>query len=143
MAIGTKNKVLQGCGLHHVSIQTQDWEASIRFYQDVLGMDVVAKFGSPERPILLLDIGDGSHVELLAPKAGQADGKNSLPGSPIVHLALAVADTRAAVEHVRRAGFLVTTEPRIIDLSGMRVTVAFFTGPNGEDIEFFQTHLDA
>ncbi len=140
MPFGTKNKVIQGCGLHHISIQTRDWEASLRFYRDVLGMELVAEFGSPERPILLLDMGDGSHVELLAPKSDTTIGGNLVPGSPIAHLALAVADTCAAVEHVRQAGYQITTEPRTVALSGMNYTIAFFKGPNGEEIEFFQTH---
>lgn len=143
MPIGIRNKLIQGCGLHHISIQTMDWEASIQFYQDVLGMEKVAEFGSPERPIVLLDIGDGSHVELLAPKTDIPLMNNSAPGMPIAHLALAVADTRVAIEHVREAGYLITTEPRTVNLSGMSVTIAFFKGPNGEEIEFFQTHADA
>jgi len=143
MPIGTKNKVIQGCGLHHISIQTRDWDASLRLYRDILGMEVVAEFGSPERPIVLLDIGDGSHVELLAPKADTPVMDSPAPVMPIAHLALAATDTRAAIEYVREAGYPIITEPRTVDLSGMRVTIAFFKGPNGEEIEFFQTHGNA
>ena len=140
MPIGTKNAVIQGCGLHHISIQTRDWDAALRLYRDVLGMKVVAEFGSPERPIVLLDIGDGSHVELFAPASETLSSDHPTHAGPILHLAFAVDDTRAAVEHVRQAGYLITSEPKKVDLSGMEVTFAFFRGPNGEEIEFFQTH---
>ena len=69
MAVGTKNSVIQGCGAHHIAVQTRDWDTSLTFYKDVLGMEVIAEFGSPERKIVLLDMGDGSHMELFQPTA--------------------------------------------------------------------------
>jgi len=62
------NSIIKGCGTHHIAVQTRDWAASMRLYQEVLGMTLVAEFGSPERKIVLLDIGDGSHMELFQPK---------------------------------------------------------------------------
>jgi len=146
MPTGSKNKVIPGCGTHHISIQTFDWDESMRFYRDVLGMAVAAQFGSPDRPMALLDMGDGSHIELVGltkeptVEAGSEAERRSYNKPPILHLALATTDTPIAVERVRRAGYEITTEPRTIDLSGMTVTIAFFKGPNGEEIEFFQTH---
>ena len=67
MSIGQKNKVIPGCGTHHISIQTCDWGESLRLYRDVLGMELVAQFGPSEKPMALLDMGDGSHIELVAP----------------------------------------------------------------------------
>ena len=69
-----------------------------------------------------------------------SEPEQSTANSPILHFALATTDTRAAVEHVRQAGYEITAEPRTVDLNGMGVTFAFFKGPNGEEIEFFQTH---
>ena len=43
MAIGTKNKVIKGCGAHHIAVHTRDWEDSLRLYRDVLGMEIVAE----------------------------------------------------------------------------------------------------
>ena len=67
MPIGKTNKIIAGSGVHHIAIQARDWDASLKLYCDVLGMPVVAKFGPPERKIWLLDIGDGSHIELFQP----------------------------------------------------------------------------
>ena len=66
MSIGDKNAVIAGCGMHHVAVQARDWEASLRLYRDVLGMEPIAEFGAPERKIVLLDTGDGSYMELFA-----------------------------------------------------------------------------
>jgi lactoylglutathione lyase len=127
-------------GIHHVTVQARDIEASLRLYRDVLGMAVVAEFGSPERKIFLLDAGGGSHVELFAPTGDTPSPGSPAANDPLVHLALAASDTAAATERVREAGYTITVEPKTVDLTGMTVTIAFFEGPNGEVIEFFQVH---
>ena len=140
MAVGTKNPVIQGCGAHHIAIQTRDWDASLTFYKDVLGMEVIAEFGSPERKVVLLDMGDGSHMELFQPTASSPAAEDAIPNDPVTHFALATTDIHAAVEHVRQAGAEVTLEPRDVSLGALNATIAFFRGPSGEVIEFFQTH---
>jgi len=140
MPVGTTNKVIAGGGCHHIAVQTRDWEASLHLYQDVLGMPVVAQFGSPERKVWLLDMGDGSHIELFQPKADTPAPGSAAPNDPVTHFALTATDTRAATEYVRTAGYQITVEPKDVDLGGMKVTIAFFLGPNGESIEFFQVH---
>jgi catechol 2,3-dioxygenase-like lactoylglutathione lyase family enzyme len=124
-------------GLHHITIQTRDWEASLHLYQEVLGMQVVAEFGPDDGRMMLLDVGDGSHIELIAPKADTPAVDSS--ADPLVHLALATPDAAASIEPVREAGYEVTMEPKDVSLGGLDATVAFFKGPNGEVIEFFQT----
>lgn len=140
MPVGTKNKVILGGGCHHIAVQTRDWDASIKLYRDVLGMPIVAEFGSPERKIVLLDMGDGSHMELFQPQADTPALGAAAPNDPIMHFALATTDTETATEHVRQAGYEITVEPKTVDLGALTVTLAFFRGPNGESIEFFQTH---
>ncbi|MCY4571107.1 MAG: VOC family protein [Candidatus Poribacteria bacterium] len=140
MAIGTKNSVIHGCGAHHIAVQTRDWDVSLNFYKDVLGMEVIAEFGSPDRKIVLLDMGDGSHMELFQPTASSPALKDASPNDPVTHFALATTDARAAVEQVRQAGGEVTLEPTDVDLGNIKATIAFFKGPSGEVIEFFETH---
>ncbi len=138
MLIGTTNRQIPGCGTHHIALQTLDWEASLRLYRDVLGMQVVAEFGTPERPVLLLDLGDGSHMEIFAPLPDAAD--QLVAANLLTHIALATTDTRQATELVRQAGYTIKTEPKDVQLGSIAATIAFFTGPNGETIEFFQTN---
>ena len=140
MPVGTTNKIIAGGGCHHIAVQTRDWEASLRLYRDVLGMPVVGQFGSPERKIWLLDMGDGSHIEIFQPKADTPAPGSAAPNDPVTHIALTATDTRAATEHVRVAGYKITSEPKDVNLGGMKVTNSFFLGPNGESIEFFQVH---
>ncbi len=138
MPIGTTNRQIPGCGAHHIALQTRDWDASLRLYRDILGMRIVAEFGTPERRILLLDIGDGSYLELFAPLPGADD--QPVNANLLTHVALATTDTRQAIEHVRQAGYTIKTEPKDVQLGPIPATIAFFNGPNGETIEFFQTN---
>jgi len=134
------NLKIPGCGTHHIAVQSYDWEASLRLYCEVLGMRLVAEFGEPDRKIILLDIGDGSHMEIFAPTdEGLSPEAVSCDQVPILHFALATTDTRGAIERVRSAGYEITVEPKDVKLGSLDVTIAFFRGPSGEIIEFFQT----
>jgi len=70
-------------------------------------------------------------------------GNNSaIGGGGIHHVALRTNDTDAALERARAAGCEVWVEPKtLLNLgnSGADVRLAFFKGPDGELIEFFQS----
>jgi catechol 2,3-dioxygenase-like lactoylglutathione lyase family enzyme len=140
MPVGTKNTTIPGCGTHHIAIQTRDLGESLKLYRNVLGMTVAAEFGTPERKIMLLDAGDGSHIELFEPTSETPGSGSAAPNDPVLHFALATTDTRAATEIVRQAGYTITVEPKDVDLNQIQATIAFFVGPNGEVIELFQVH---
>jgi catechol 2,3-dioxygenase-like lactoylglutathione lyase family enzyme len=135
MPRGIKNAAVPGCGLHHISIQTENIDESIRFYRDTLGMPIKLEFNVSGRRFALLDMGDGSYIELQAKPPAPAGSAN---GGVLTHFALATRNTRAAIELVRLAGYPVTSEPREVMLNHMPATVAFFTGPSGESVELFQ-----
>jgi glyoxylase I family protein len=140
MPVGTRNSIIKGSGTHHIAIQARDWEVSLRLYRDVLGMTLVSEFGSPERKVILLDMGDGSHIELFAAKADTPPPGAPAANDPVMHIALATTDAAAAINHVRQAGYEITVEPKEVTLGSIKATIAFFKGPNGELLEFFQTH---
>ena len=139
MPIGTRNQTMPGLGSHHIAVQTQDYAASLAFYTEVMGMELVAEFGSPQRRICLLDIGDGSHIELFEPEPGTTPSGNA-DGNVVFHFALATTDIEAALERVREAGMEITVELKTVELGPMNVSIAFFKGPSGEVIEFFQVN---
>ena len=138
MPVGTKNSVIPGCGTHHIALQTRDWEESLRLYRDVLGMAFVTEFQLGSRKAVLLDMGDGSCMELLSPSADTPTTDSPVVNDPVTHLSFATTDARAAIEHVREAGFDVTGEARDAQVGSIPATVAFVKGPNGEIIEFFE-----
>lgn len=138
MPVGNKNKKLAGGGLHHVALLCQDLDASLHLYRDVLGMEAALEF-TTNRKIVLVDMGDGSCLELLGPRLdGVPTEITASPAHPIAHVALTTTDARAAIEMVRQAGYEVTIEPKNLLLNELHVTNAFFKGPDGELIEFFE-----
>jgi glyoxylase I family protein len=126
--------------LHHLAIQTRDWEESKRFYIELLGMEQVGGFQLPHREVIFLNMGGGDLIELFEPiKANDYELPDHANESlAVFHFALAVEDVDAATERCRTAGYAVKIEPKILQLDGVHARLAFIIGPNGEHIEFFK-----
>jgi len=125
-----------GLGTHHASLEVANLERSLGVYRDVFGMRPVAAFGPPERRMVLLDVGDGTHLELSCPLPPSSPSVSA--DSPWKHLALRTSDTRGAIERARAAGLKVTIEPKRVNLGTIEALIAFFAGPDGESVELFE-----
>lgn len=139
MPIGNRNRKIVGLGTHHIAVQTRDYEASITFYTEVMGMRQAVEFSAGERRIALLDIGDGSHLELFEPEPGTSPSGDAT-GNVVFHFALTTTDIEPALERVRAAGMEITVELKTVDLGPLNVSLAFFKGPGGEVVELFQVN---
>ena len=139
MPVGNRNQAIAGLGSHHIAVQTRDYEASIAFYTNVMGMAQTAEFSAGGRRITLLDIGDGSHLELFEPVPGSAPSGEA-SNDVLFHFALATTDIASGLERVRAAGMEIITELKTVDLGPLNVSIAFFKGPGGEVVEFFQVN---
>ena len=139
MPIGNKNSKIAGLGTHHIAVQTQDYEASVRFYTEVMGMSEVVGFKSEGRRAVILDIGDGSHMELFEPIPGTQPSSDAT-GNVVFHFALQTTDINAALERVRAAGMEITVELTTVDMGPLNISLAFFKGPSGEVVEYIQVN---
>lgn len=120
--------------LEHVGIMVKDMDVSIRFYSEVLGLSMVGKeklddgvelvfLSYPESENIQVELISGGHDDI--PAKGKVD-----------HLAFTVSDIEAEVERLRQLGVrLIHESPKTI-LNGIKI--AFFYGPDGERLEFFQ-----
>jgi glyoxylase I family protein len=130
------NKVLGGGGFHHVAIRVRDYEKSVKFYKDVLGFVEKIRWGEGDGRGIMLDTGDGNYMEVFA------GGKEPKPEGLFFHVAFRTNDCNAAIERARAAGMEVTFEPKDINLPSTPgptpIRIAFFKGPDGELIEFFE-----
>ena len=133
-----KNKKISGGGFHHVSIKVSDLNRSIKFYTEGLGFVERISWGVGLQKRVLLDAGDGDYFEF---------GQTSDPirkGGCFPHVALRTDNCDAAIEAARAAGAIVTKAPKDVTLPAhppLKIRVAFFKGPDGEEIEFFQNEL--
>ena len=131
------NQALSG-GFHHVAMRVRDFDASVKFYTQTLGMRPATSWVMNGTRAALLDAGGGNFLEIF----GGGEGGDAAPDQgPILHLALRSDDVPAATERARQAGMEITVEPKDVDLPSdppIPVRVAFFKGPDGELLEFFQ-----
>jgi glyoxylase I family protein len=124
-------------GIHHISLETSNWDQSFQFYRDFLGLVPVAKGGGTGRRLQLFNVGDGvclELTELLDPRAEPEQERNAR----WVHLAFRVRDTAALMDKVRAAGHEITLETKTIHSGDLHAVIGFFKGPQGELIELFQ-----
>ena len=128
------NDVLGGGGIHHVAMRVKDFDASVKFYCDVLGFKEAISWGQGDKRAIMLDTGDGSGFEIFA------GGKGHSSDGAYMHLAVNCVDIDGVIERVRAAGMEIRTEPKDVDIPSEPTTsvrLAFFKGPDGEIVELF------
>ena len=127
-------------GFHHTAIRAADFDVTLRFYREILGMKTKITWGEAPQRAAMLDAGDGNYVEMFERGPSEAGIE-----SPILHFALRTDDCPGMLEQIRSAGAEVTMEPKRITIASnagpIDVQIAFFKGPDGEVIELFQNSI--
>jgi len=119
-----------------VALKAHDFDASVRFYTEGLGLKPALTWGTGDSRAIMLDAGKGNYLEIFA---GGTAGRKS--DEVLLHLAFHTDDCDAALYQATAAGATVTMGPESLDIpsaSPTPVRIAFCTGPDGEVIEFFQ-----
>ena len=131
------NAKIPGAGTHHIAISSADFDKSFKFYTEGLGMSVVACWGENESRAALLDIGDGSHVEIFANGTTEAQKNEKM-----VHFAFTSTDPDLAFNNALAAGAREQMAPTTLEIPTdppLKVRIAFVYGPDNELLEFFNT----
>ena len=123
-------------GLHHVAVICSDYTASKRFYTEILGLEVLAETYRAARDSYKLDLAvDGQYVLELFSFPSPPPRPSYPEAAGLRHLAFAVADVAAAIQHLEQHG--VSCEPiRVDEFTDCRFT--FFTDPDGLPLEFYE-----
>jgi len=130
------NEKIPGAGSHHIALFSANFDASVKFYTEGLGMRPVAFWGEDTKRAALLDIGDGSHVEIFANGTAQPQQNERF-----VHFAIRTTDPDAAFAAAIAAGAREKMPPTTLAIPAeppMPVRIAFVFGPDDEVVEFFQ-----
>ena len=130
------NTKIPGAGSHHIGVKCADFDKSLKFYTEGLGMKLIAAWGEDDSRAAMLDIGDGSHVEIFA--GGQKDAQIN---EKIVHFAMTTTDPDLAFNNAVAAGAKERMPPTTLDIPAdppLPVRVAFVYGPDNEVLEFFK-----
>lgn len=127
------NEIIRGMGITHTAVAAADYEKSLKFYA-ALGIKLFTQWGAEGSRIALLDVGDGTRIELFE-KPGLTPGESALP-----HLAFSVQNVEEAYNIALRAGAVSVRAPEELPLDArpfrLTLRVAFVRGPSGEELEF-------
>ncbi len=126
-------------GIHHVALRCSgpgEFEKVLGFYRDLLGLETVRTWGQGEKAGAMLGAG-GDIVEIFA------SGRKGEGVGSIEHFAFETDDVDLCTETVRKAGYVITTEPKDVTIASVPaypIRCSFCSGPLGESIEFFQIY---
>lgn len=127
-------------GVHHIALRALDFDASIKFYTEGLGMTVRTtwKSNGSDRRAALLAFGD-SHIELFEGGIGEKT-EPPMQAGEWFHLALRTDDPDGMYESALNAGAKSKMVPTSAQLGtpAIPIRIAFVYGPSGEVIEFFK-----
>lgn len=136
-------------GMHHVGISVTDLARSIRFYRDVIGMEIIAEAELGERYEAIMNLkglrcsgamlraGD-LHIELFEfdnPRPKPAGPNRPVCDHGINHISIEVTDIDREYERLKAAGVVFHTPPSTFG-SGNRAT--YGRDPDGNVLELFQ-----
>jgi catechol 2,3-dioxygenase-like lactoylglutathione lyase family enzyme len=128
-------------GANHIVLVTNDMDATVRFYRDVLDMPVVATLGNNEHlphRHYFLSIGRGAHLAFFEWKDAELPPRkdSGVPGSgrQFDHVSVSV-DSDADLESLRKRLTDVGSDVSEIVDHGI-VRSVYVTDPNGISLEF-------
>ncbi len=119
----------------HTMIRVNNLEESLKFYTEVVGMQVQSRKDYPEGKFTLAFVGfgpdkdQGGSIELTY----NWDTSSYILGNAFGHIALAVDDIYGFCERVKNRGGKVTREPG--PMKHGTTVIAFIEDPNGYKIE--------
>ena len=133
---------LPGSAVLFPAINVLDLKATQAFYMDMLDMKVTLKVGEEgdDHQEVTLNFSG----EIYAPEASLVLNYVASRSEPYIfdafsRIAFRVPDVDAAVERMRAAGHKILSEPRMIDVEGAGIKLAFVEDPNGARVELIQT----
>ncbi|MBX3040099.1 MAG: lactoylglutathione lyase [Bdellovibrionaceae bacterium] len=121
----------------HTMIRVNDLEESLRFYTQVLGMNLVSKDDYPEGKFSLAFLSYGTTKQDPCIELTHNWGVSSYDqGTAFGHIALGTSDIYQACEKIRQQGGKVVREPG--PMKHGTTVIAFVEDPNGYKIELIQ-----
>lgn len=138
--------------LHHNAYVTRDQEKTRRFYEEVIGMPLVATWCESDELFgkvrtychTFYGMADGGALaffQFVDPEDAEEFGP-TMPASPFHHIALAVnADTQAAIEKRIAAAGIKPPDTYVLEHGYCRSV--YITDPNGLILEFTLDHPEA
>ena len=121
----------------HTMLRVGDLQRSIRFYTEVMGMQLLRSTDRPDQKYSLAFVGCDTEDKTAVIELTYNYGVDKYEmGNAFGHLALAVEDCYQACEKIKAAGGNVSREAGPV--KGGSTVIAFITDPDGYKIELIQ-----
>lgn len=123
--------------LLHTMLRVTDLKRSIKFYTEILGMDLLRQKEYPDGKFTLAFLGYGDEKQHTALELTYNwETSHYDLGNAFGHLAIEVENVYDATEKIRDAGGKVIREPG--PMNAGTTLLAFITDPDGYEIELLQ-----
>jgi len=119
----------------HTSITVKDMDESVRFYRDIMGLELERRREVPENKAEIAFLSDkesGAQIELTYWK----EKTDWTSGDELDHLAFAVPNMDEAMKKFKEHGVEIAREP--YSLRGSTTSIAFIKDPNGIWLEIIE-----
>ncbi len=122
----------------HTMLRVGDLQRSIKFYTEVMGMQLLRTTDRPDQKYSLAFVGYDSEDRASVIELTYNYGVEKYDhGGAFGHIAISVPDCYAACERIRQSGGAVTRDAGPV--KGGTTVIAFVTDPDGYKIELIQT----
>ncbi|MCI8991718.1 MAG: hypothetical protein HFG80_03165 [Eubacterium sp.] len=115
-------------GINHIGINTEDFQASIAFYRDIMNMEILGEYDLGGDYVAYVKVDEKSTIELFRNTEYPADQGSAGERPGLKHLAFHVDDVDAWEKHLREKGYTITFGPA--DLPVIRQRVMLFEAPD-------------
>jgi len=119
----------------HTSITVKNMEESIRFYRDIMGLELQSRREIPENKAEIAFLNEresDAQIELTYWK----EKKDWNEGDELDHIAFAVSDMKEAMKRFKTQKVEIAMEP--YSLKGSPTKIAFIKDPNGIWLEIIE-----
>lgn len=121
----------------HTMLRVNSLETSIRFYTELLGMNLISKTDYPDGQFTLAFLSYGKTKDDPCIELTYNYGKDSyLMGDAFGHIALGTDDIKGTIEKLRKNGVKITREPG--PMKHGTTVIAFIEDPNGYKVELIE-----
>jgi len=121
-------------GFHHVGLKVKDFDKTVKFYKEVLGLQEKLAWKMGDDDAIMLTMSDGGILEIFS---GGTDSDEA--NARWSHFAIAVDDVPGTYKKAVDFGAKPRTEPGKTAIDGkLNIEYAFVYGFGGEVLEFFK-----
>jgi catechol 2,3-dioxygenase-like lactoylglutathione lyase family enzyme len=123
----------------HIGVKVQDMEGAIRFYRDVLGLELTERHKMPNgTELVFLRMGATAYVELIQRPGLERAQPVPAERAGLQHLCLQVASVDEWVTYLGEQNVPLTVQPFTLEFPSGPVKGCFIADPEGNPVELME-----